>query len=179
MPTLSALASQIRADVRYGLRALYRSPGFAFVGIVSTGIGMGLTTLMYDTKWQLVSRELPAAANAERLVMPTQPVSYFYIEQYRQLDRLFAGVAAVQTGVPFTVSVPDDAPAKAQRVYGQLVSAASPCLASEQRVGACWTPRRTSPATHRLSWSAIASGAIALAPRLTRSGSGSGSMDSW
>ena len=47
MPTRSSLRSQLRPDVRYGLRALYRSPRFVFVGIISTGIGIRVTTLMY------------------------------------------------------------------------------------------------------------------------------------
>ena len=114
--------SEMRRDMRYAWRALIKSPGFALVGIISMGLGMGLTTVEYNSKWQLISRELPAAANAKRLVMPEKPVSYFYIEQYRGQRSLFAGVAAFETGIPFNVTLRGDVNAKPERVFGQLVS---------------------------------------------------------
>src|SRR5262249_44401151 len=112
-----------RGEMRYAPLAVITSPGFAMVGILSTGIGIGLTTMVYASKWQLVSRELPAAANAPLLVMPEKPVSYYYIEQYRDHKSLFSGVAAFETGIPFNVTFQGDANAKAERVFGQLVSA--------------------------------------------------------
>ncbi len=114
--------SEMRGDMRYALRALIKSPGFALVAIISMGIGIGLTTNVYSTKWALVFRDLPAAANAERLVMPEKPVSYYYVEQFRDQKDLFAGVAAFQTGVPFNVTFQGDMSAKPERVFGQLVS---------------------------------------------------------
>lgn len=36
--------SEMRRDMRYAMRALIKSPGFALVGIISMGLGMGLTT---------------------------------------------------------------------------------------------------------------------------------------
>jgi putative ABC transport system permease protein len=115
--------SEMRGDMRYGSRALIKSPGFALVGIVSMGLGMGLTTLVYSSNWKLISRDLPAAANAKRLVMPQKPVSYYYIEQYREQKSLFNGVAAFQTGIPFNVGFQGGGNAKPERVFGQLVSA--------------------------------------------------------
>jgi predicted permease len=114
--------SEMRGDMRYALRALIKSPGFALVAILSMGIGIGLTTNVYSTKWALVFRDLPAAANAKRLVMPEKPVSYYYVEQFRDQKDLFAGVAAFQTGVPFNVTFQGDMSAKPERVFGQLVS---------------------------------------------------------
>jgi macrolide transport system ATP-binding/permease protein len=114
--------SEMRRDMRYAWRALIKSPGFALVGIISMGIGMGLTTNVYSSKWALLTRELPAAANAKRLVMPEKPVSYYYVERYRDQKSLFAGVAAFQTGVPFNVTFRGDMNAKTERVFGQLVS---------------------------------------------------------
>jgi macrolide transport system ATP-binding/permease protein len=120
--------SEMRGDMRYAWRALLKSPGFALVGIISMGIGIGLTTYVYSSKWELLFHELPAA-NAKRLVMFQEssaddlaPVSYYYIEQYREQKTLFAGVAALQTGVPFSVKFQGDLNAKPQRVFGQLVS---------------------------------------------------------
>src|SRR5215467_7257890 len=115
--------SEMRRDMRYALRGLIKSPGFALVGITSMGLGIGLTTMVYNSKWQLIFRELPAAANAKRLVMPEKPVSYYYIEQYREQKGLFTGVAAFRTGVPFNITFQGDLNAKPKRVFGQLVSA--------------------------------------------------------
>jgi predicted permease len=114
--------NEMRTDVRYAWRALIKSPGFALVGIISMGIGIGLTTNVFNSRWQFLFRELPAA-NAKLLVMPEKPVSYYYIEQFREQKAVFAGVAAFQNGVPFNLTLQNDAGAKPQRVFGQLVSA--------------------------------------------------------
>jgi macrolide transport system ATP-binding/permease protein len=121
--------SEMRADMRYGLRALMKSPGFALVGIISMGLGIGLTTNVYSSKWEVLFRELPATANAKRLVMPQQSngdelaiASYYYIEQYRKEKSLFSGVAAFETGIPFNVRFQGNLNGKLERVFGQLVS---------------------------------------------------------
>ena len=114
--------SEMRGDMRYASRALRKSPGFALVGILSMGLAIGLTTNVYSSKWALVFRYLPAAAHAPRLVMPEKPVSYYYVEQFREQKTLFDGVAAFQPGVPFNITFQRDASAKPQRVFGQLVS---------------------------------------------------------
>jgi macrolide transport system ATP-binding/permease protein len=115
--------SEMRQDMRYGLRALRKSPGFALVGIISMGLGMGAATFIYTAEWESIFRELPVAANAKRLAMPEKPVSYYYIEQYREKKNLFTGVAAVENAVPFNVTFAGDVNGKPQRVFGQLVSA--------------------------------------------------------
>ena len=121
--------SEMRGDMRYATRALLKSPGFALVGIISMGLGIGLTTNVYSSKWALLFRDLPSAANAKSLVMLQQSadgdlasVSYFYIEQYREQKSLFTGVAAFVTGIPFNVTSQGDPNAKPERVFGQLVS---------------------------------------------------------
>jgi macrolide transport system ATP-binding/permease protein len=114
--------SELRGDMRYATRALITSPGFALVGIISMGLSIGLTTNVYSSKWALLFRDLPAAANAPNLVMPEKPVSYYYIEQFREEKNLFAGVAAFQIGVPFNVTFQGAENAKPERVFGQLVS---------------------------------------------------------
>jgi predicted permease len=114
--------SEMRGDMRYALRALIKSPGFALVGIISMGLSIGLTTNVYNSKWALLFRDLPAAANAKKLVMPDKPVSYYYIERFREQKNLFSGVAAFELGVPFNVTFQADRYAKPERVFGQLVS---------------------------------------------------------
>ena len=114
--------SEMRRDMRYAVRALIKSPGFALVGIISLGLGMGVTTSVFSRTWAQMFRGLPAVANSQELVMPQNPVSYYYVEQYRAQKGLFAGAAAFQTGVPFNVAFQGNRNAKPERVFGQLVS---------------------------------------------------------
>jgi predicted permease len=121
--------SEMRGDMRYALRALMKSPGFALVGIISMGLAIGLTTDVYSSKWEFLFGDLPAVANAGRLVMMQESangdlalVSYYYVEQYREQKHLFSGVAAFQTGVPFNVAFQGALNLKPERVFGQLVS---------------------------------------------------------
>ena len=114
--------SEMRRDMQYAVRTLIKSPGFALVGIISMGLGIGLTTNVYSSRWALLTREIPAA-NANRLVMPEKRVSYEYIERYRDQKNLINGVAALQTGVAFNVQVQDQTASRPERVFGQLVSA--------------------------------------------------------
>jgi predicted permease len=114
--------SEMRRDLHYAARGLIKSPGFALVGILSLGLGMGMTTSVFSRLWAQIFRSLPAVTNADELVMPEGPVSYSYIEQYRAQKSLFSGVAAFQNGIPFNVSFQENATGKPQRVFGQLVS---------------------------------------------------------
>jgi predicted permease len=114
--------SEMRRDMMYAGRALVKSPGFAFVGIVSMGLGIGLTTNVYSSEWAMLSRPLAGAANAPLLAMPDKPLSYFDIEQFRSEQGLFSGVAALQPKVPFNVTLDGGSSARPDRVFGQLVS---------------------------------------------------------
>jgi hypothetical protein len=58
--------SEMCGDMRYALRALVKSPGFALVGILSMALSIGLTTNVYSSKWAVLFRDLPAAANAKK-----------------------------------------------------------------------------------------------------------------
>jgi macrolide transport system ATP-binding/permease protein len=114
--------SEMRRDLQYAVRALIHSPGFALVGILSMGLAIGLTTNVYSSNWALLRRPMQGVAHASRLVMAEKPISYFYVESYREQKNVFAGVAAFQTAVPFNVRLPGEANGKQQRIFGQLVS---------------------------------------------------------
>ena len=114
--------TEMRSDLQYGIRALIKSPGFALVGILSMGLAIGLTTNVYSSNWAKLTRPMQGVGHASRLVMAEKPVSYFYVESYREQKSVFAGVAAFQTGVPFNVRLPGEEDGKQQRIFGQLVS---------------------------------------------------------
>ncbi|MGB6609274.1 MAG: ADOP family duplicated permease [Acidobacteriaceae bacterium] len=113
--------NEMRRDLPYAVRALVKSPGYAVVGIVSMGLGIGLTTNVYTQQWVLMTRPLAGVASPKQLVTAETPASYPYIEQYREQKELFAGVAAVENLVQFNVGLPGQS-GKPERVYGQLVS---------------------------------------------------------
>jgi putative ABC transport system permease protein len=114
--------AEMRRDLQYATRALIKSPGFALVGILSMGLAIGLTTNVYSSNWAMLTRPLQGVAHAGGLVMAEKPVSYFYIERYREQKNVFAGVAAFKTPVPFNVRLPGQTESKQQRIFGQLVS---------------------------------------------------------
>ncbi len=114
--------TEMRRDLQYAKRALIKSPGFALVGILSMGLAIGLTTNVYSSNWALLTRPMPGVVHASLLVMAEKPVSYFYVENYRELRNVFAGVAAFKTAVPFNVRLPGQSDGKQQRIFGQLVS---------------------------------------------------------
>lgn len=113
--------SEMRGDLIYALRTLAKSRGFAAVGILSLGLGIGGAAVSVSEMLNLILRDAPGLENGSRLVM-VSGVSYPYIERYREQHDLFAGVAAFRTAVPYNVSVGDVAGAKGERVFGQLVS---------------------------------------------------------
>jgi macrolide transport system ATP-binding/permease protein len=112
---------EMRRDLPYAARTLMKSPGYAVVGVVSMGLGIGLTTNVYSSGWALLTRALPGVDQGEQLVTAQNPASYPYIERYREQKNLFAGVAAVQNSVEFNVAF-EGRSSKPERVYGQLVS---------------------------------------------------------
>ncbi len=114
--------NEMRRDIPYAARALVKSPGYALVGIVSMGLGIGLTTNIYSSGWAWLTWPLAGVENARRLVTPEKPVSYYYIGQYREQKSLFAGVAAVENDVQFNVGVQGQLGTKPERVFGQIVS---------------------------------------------------------
>ncbi|MFZ0274341.1 MAG: ADOP family duplicated permease [Acidobacteriaceae bacterium] len=113
--------NEMRQDLPYAVRTLLKSPGFALVGILSMGLGIGLTTSVYSSSWAVMTRPLAGATQPNRLVTAESPVSYPYIERYREQKDLFAGVAAVENTVEFNVALPGES-GKPQRFFGQLVS---------------------------------------------------------
>src|SRR6202050_5341337 len=59
--------NEMRRDLPYAARALVKSPGYALVGIISMGLGIGLTTNLYTSTWVLLTRPLAGVADAKRL----------------------------------------------------------------------------------------------------------------
>jgi len=62
------MLDRLTRDLRYGVRSLRKTPGFAAVVILTLGLGIGLTTAMFSVVNGLLLEPLPYP-DAERLVM--------------------------------------------------------------------------------------------------------------
>jgi hypothetical protein len=60
---------EIGGDIRYGLRALRRNPGFASVAVLSLALGIGATTAMFSLIYAVLLRPFPYA-DADRIMNP-------------------------------------------------------------------------------------------------------------
>jgi predicted permease len=63
------LFDELGGDIRYGLRALRRSPGFASVAVLSLALGIGATTAMYSLIYAVLLHTFPYAG-ADRIMNP-------------------------------------------------------------------------------------------------------------
>ncbi|MGD8727178.1 MAG: hypothetical protein PVH40_06010, partial [Gemmatimonadales bacterium] len=60
--------TDLRFDVRYGIRALARTPGFTIVALLTLALGIGATTAMFSVLNTALMRSLPFP-EPERLVL--------------------------------------------------------------------------------------------------------------
>jgi predicted permease len=60
---------ELSGDIRYGLRALRRNPGFATIAILSLALGIGATTAMFSLIYAVLLHPFPYAG-ADRIMNP-------------------------------------------------------------------------------------------------------------
>src|SRR3984957_17008935 len=63
------LFDELGGDIRYGLRALRRNPGFAIVAVLSLALGIGSTTAMFSLIYAVLLHPFPYAG-ADRIMNP-------------------------------------------------------------------------------------------------------------
>src|SRR5262249_2294056 len=102
---------ELAPDLRYGCRALRKSPGFAAVAILPAGLGIGANTSIFSVVQAVMMHPLPYR-DADRLVVPMQSsqvnaitlgVADFEYAQWRDQAGIWDGVAAY-AGRRFTLT---------------------------------------------------------------------------
>jgi hypothetical protein len=90
-------------DVRFGLRQLRRSPGFAVMGMLIIAIGLGVTTAMYSIVYAVLLKPLPFA-HPDRLVAvgskPWRAFSLPTMEDWQKGGRVFESISAYTGWAP-------------------------------------------------------------------------------
>jgi putative ABC transport system permease protein len=113
-------------DLRYALRLLRRSPGFAAAAILTLALGMGANTVMFSVLNTVLLRPLPYP-QADRLVQIWEtdarqghlrgPVSLYNLLEWRKQSRTFAEMASYEYNpVVLTGTTP-------RRIQSEFVSA--------------------------------------------------------
>jgi predicted permease len=98
-----AWLDDVKHDVRYGWRALYKNPGFATVLVLTIALGIGANTAVFSVIHTLVLRSLPVARPDELVELlykfPGDPrLNSFWwkhYEHFRDQNHVFSDLVAV------------------------------------------------------------------------------------
>lgn len=91
----------ILQDVRYAIRALRSSPGFAAVAILSLALGIGANTAIFSLVDSLMLKALPVSHPEQLLQVTIDKQPYFsnrIWEQLRDWQDVFSGIFAYAEG---------------------------------------------------------------------------------
>jgi hypothetical protein len=94
----------ILQDVRYALRQLRNSRGFALIAILTLSLGVGTATAIFSVVDGVILRPLPYT-QPDRIYVPqtrshkgyTQPFSWPSFKEFRAQNHVFAAVSGVSS----------------------------------------------------------------------------------
>ena len=122
---IGGLMETLAKDLRYALRVLVKSPGFALIAIVALALGIGANTAIFSVFDGMLWRPLPVkdpqqlvavATNSPGAAFP-RPLSYPDFNDYRQLKTVFSDIAIF---APSPVNFGADG--RPERAWAELVS---------------------------------------------------------
>jgi predicted permease len=91
-------------DLRYGLRMLWKTPGFTGVAVVSLALGIGLNTAIFSIVNVILIRPVPAVKEQSCVVWLRAPISYPDYVDYREQTQSFEGMAAATGTSEFSLA---------------------------------------------------------------------------
>ena len=105
------LGDEVRADLRYALRMLRRSPGFTIVAVLSLGLGIGANTAIFSLIDTVLLKPLPVSHPEQLFFVDSSGgrsgqsgPPYPAFEIMRERNRHFSALAAV-AGTGFRVTI--------------------------------------------------------------------------
>src|SRR5213593_1732751 len=111
-------------DLRYALRMLRKSPGFAAGALLSLAFGIGANTAIFTLVDRVLLRSLPVQNPARLLLVFAQRpdginhnFSYLLYKDYRDKNQVFSGLIA-HSSIPLSLNTGGPT----ERVWGQIVS---------------------------------------------------------
>jgi predicted permease len=136
-------------DIRYGLRTLWKSPGFTFTAVLSLSLAIGASTTVFSIVNSVLLRPLPYP-QAERLVVVWETVRRQEVERrgvsfpdyldWRAQNRSFADIAAIRLS-SFNLS----GVSQPERIAGEYVTASYfPVLGATAEQGRTFLPQEES-----------------------------------
>ena len=148
---------ELRTDVRYGLRWLTRSPGFAAAAILSLGLGIGANTAVFSLLDAVLLKSLPVAHPESLAVMSYvtghpadggEPIYRFTYRMFEALRRPGGSLAGAAASAPFVVNV--DARRHRGRRAAGAGAAATPSVQGQMVSGNYYTLLGVTAAAGRL-----------------------------
>ena len=142
-------------DLRYAVRLLLKSPGFAIVAVLTLALGIGANTAIFSVVHGVLLQRLPFP-NADRLIQlqeavgPEQrnPVSYPNFLDWKAQNHVFEQLAAYGDA-EYIVNVSD----KTERVLGEIVTEGYfPVLGVQAALGRTFLPEENQvPGAHAVA----------------------------
>jgi putative ABC transport system permease protein len=143
--------TSLLSDAKYGLRLLWRAPGFSLVAIAALAIGIGANTAIFSVVSTLLLKELPYA-DADRLAViwehnvprdrKNNVVSPGNFIHWREMNQVFQDIGAV--GMTFKVTLTGDG--EPEELPMQFVSAQFfPIVGVQPAIGRWFTTEEDRP----------------------------------
>ena len=121
--------NELLRDIRYAMRQMRRTPGFALTAVLTLTLGIGANSTVLSWISATMFNPIPGAANVDRMYHlqrgersehPTPPLSYLDFADLRANAKSFSGmIAEHQDYISITES------GKPERIFGALTSADS------------------------------------------------------
>ncbi|MET0624255.1 MAG: ABC transporter permease, partial [Pyrinomonadaceae bacterium] len=154
-PRRMGMLGDFGQDLRYGLRALWKNPGFTAVAVIALALGIGANSAIFSVVNTVLLRPLPYK-DPERLVMvweenaksgyPKDTPAVGNFVDWREQNQVFEGMAAVAEQ-DFNLT----GAGEPERLSGHRVSAdLFPLLDVAPHAGRVFTPEEDSPGADRV-----------------------------